>query len=360
MAPITREQLLANLEKLKAPAPDNVMSIYHDPEGRNITPPESAGDNIRQVLKWLDQYGVNSTQELPAEVQQWYDSRNTDSKTFGSQVGNFITHPAFLTAAGGATGITAGTTTGAIGGGALGSGLTAGGAATGTGAAAGAGALGAGYFGSEAAYPVSGGQTAAVTGGTAAGGAGTGGATTTGTTAASGTALSRVLGGSGTTEDYLQLFGQAAPSLLGMYASNQQTNALEGLANQYASYGAPYREQLANISNDPDQFYNSPGAQGALQATLRKLSVNGNPAGSPYMQALATDSLYRDYGAERDRLAGYGGLTQYNSAVPGLATGAINSTSNFYNSLGYGIGSVTNPPQSLSEMLKNYSISQGQ
>jgi hypothetical protein len=179
---------------------------------------------------------------------------------------------------------------------------------------------------------------------------------TVGGTAATGTALQRILDGSATTQDYLTLTGQVAPAALGMYASGQQTDALTGLANRYMEMGAPYRSRLEEISADPNQFYDSPQAQQATESVLRRLSAtHGNVAGSPYGQALTIDALAGQYGQERDRLAGYGGLTQYNAAAPGAATAAIGSQANFYNALGGGIADVTTPrtqPRTLAEILR--------
>lgn len=244
------------------------------------------------------------------------------------------------TGATGASGITAGTTTGAIGGGALGSGLTAGGSTaglSGAGAAAtGAGALGTGYFGSETAYPVAGGTTAAATGGSV-GGAATPSATTAGGTAASGTALSRILDGNASTADYASVLGNVGMAAYGAYASDKQTDAYKELANKYLAMGEPYRGKLAEISADPNQFYNSPGAQQAMKSYNQSITPQtGNPAGSPYAQALGIEALYKQYGAERDRLAGFGGLTAYNSAAPGAASAAIGSQANMYNAIGAG------------------------
>jgi hypothetical protein len=119
--------------------------------------------------------------------------------------------------------------------------------------------------------------------------------------------------------------------------------------------GAPYRSQLANISNDPSQFYNSTAAQQAMKSYNQQLTpTTGNPAGSPYAQALGIEALYKQYGAERDRLAGYGGLTQYNAAAPGAASNAIGSQANLYNAVGYGAGQLLNPQPTLQDILKQY------
>lgn len=165
-------------------------------------------------------------------------------------------------------------------------------------------------------------------------------------------ALKNLLSGNGSSGDIFSALGGLAPSLLGMYASNQQTNALKDLAGKYAEYGAPYRQQLADITADPSKFYNSTAAQQGVNTVLNKLSIGGNPSGSPYKQQLAVDSLWNDYGRERDRLAGFGGLTNYNAAAPSLDAQAVNSQGNMYNALGAGLNDIFNPKTSLADLLK--------
>ena len=168
--------------------------------------------------------------------------------------------------------------------------------------------------------------------------------------------LSKVLEGKATTDDYVKIAGAGGSTILGLLGVNNQSASLEKLASQFAGYGAPYRAQLASISQDPNQFYNSPTGQGALNAVLQKLSVGGNPAGDPYKQALATSSLYDKYSQERGLLGTLGGLSAYNAAAPGMSASAANSSGNMYNVLGYGLGQVTNPPQSLSDLAKAFGI----
>lgn len=152
--------------------------------------------------------------------------------------------------------------------------------------------------------------------------------------------------------DLLSMLGKIAPSLLGMYASNQQSEKLSELAQKYQDFGAPYRSKLAEISANPDAFYNSTAAQQGVNAVLNKLSIGGNPSGSPYKQQLAVDSLWNDYGRERDRLAGFGGLTNYNAAAPNLEAQAVGSNANMYNALGAGLNDIFNPKTSLADLLK--------
>lgn len=199
-----------------------------------------------------------------------------------------------------------------------------------------------------------------VTGATVFGGTGSNAMGATGSAAAtSGTALSRILAGSGTTPDYLSVGGAIVPAALSAYGSKVQADKLGELAGRYEAYGAPYRQTLADISTDPSKFYNSPAATKATDAILRRLSVRGNPAGDPYSQALGIDALYKEYGAERDRLAGYGGLTQYNAATPGLASGAIGAQGAIYSDIGYGLGNVLNPKPTLAQQLAQFKYAGG-
>lgn len=156
----------------------------------------------------------------------------------------------------------------------------------------------------------------------------------------------------GESSSLLGILGKLAPSLLGAYASNQQTNALTDLAKKYQDFGAPYRQQLADITANPDNFYNSLGAQKATDSVLHKLSIGGNPSGSPYKQQLAIDSLWNEYGKERDRLAGFGGLTNYNAAAPNLEAQAIGQNANMWNAVGAGMNDIFNPKPALPDLLK--------
>lgn len=164
-------------------------------------------------------------------------------------------------------------------------------------------------------------------------------------------AIGGALSGSGSSSIW-DMFGKLLPAGLGMYASNQQANKLSELAQKYQDFGAPYRQKLAEISADPNAFYNSDGAQKATDTVLRKLSIGGNPAGSANKQALTIDSLYDQYGKERDRLAWFGGLTNYNRAAPQLETQAIGANANMWNAAGAGLNDIFNPKPSLSELFK--------
>lgn len=371
---------------------------------------EAERQKAQSLVDQMEKAGVQYSFQL-----QGLQAPVSNSGTFGDLAWDFVSSPAFLTLAGGVAGVYGGaagaaagagegSVTGAAGelaaggaaggGGAAGTGVAAADAAWGvnpqslgsgitTGAAgetgltagtagqgltvgqasgAASGSLAPGFFSAESAYPVVGGLTA---------GSGGSGATTgtqqAPTTQAQQTALERILSGNGTTQDYLTAFGQVAPSLLGMYASDRQADALGGLASQYSAMGAPYRDRLAQSYSDPTAFLKSPEVQVPVQmgtdAMARALSTQGNPAGSGTalheLQNYSANQLFGRLGQERDRLAGFGGLTAYNSAAPQAATNAIGAERGVYDALGYGIGQVTNPPKSLADILKSYNISQG-
>ena len=226
---------------------------------------------------------------------------------------------------------------------------------------AGAGTTAGGATLAEQAASIGSGSLAGTTAGTGVG-TGTVGAGTTaaGTTAATGTALSRILNGTATQDDYLQLAGQVGPSLISAFGSGKQADAFGDLANQYIALGAPYRDELSRISADPNAFFTSPTATNATESVLQRLSAtHGNPAGSPFAQALTVDALYDQFGAERDRLARFGGLTTFNQAAPQSSQNAINARGTVFGDVGFGVGNVLNPPpkqMTLAELLRNARI----
>ncbi|HEY6018923.1 MAG TPA: hypothetical protein VIY48_03240, partial [Candidatus Paceibacterota bacterium] len=158
------------------------------------------------------------------------------------------------------------------------------------------------------------------------------------TATSAGGLLSKALGltgGAGTAVDAL---GRALPGLLGAYASNQQNNSYTDLANKYMDMGAPYRDQLRGLMSDPSSFLKSPQVtvpvQQGTDIMAHSLSTTGNPSGSgnalQQLQSYATDQLYGKLGQQTDRLANYGGLSNFNAAAPAAQTNAIGSQGNTY------------------------------
>lgn len=160
-----------------------------------------------------------------------------------------------------------------------------------------------------------------------------------------------------------QTLGKLISTGLGVYGANKQTDSLNSLSQQFAGYGAPYRARLAASYADPAGFLaNSPDIQAAVgqgtDALARSLSTQGNPAGSgralQELQSYATTGLYGKLGQERDRLAGFGGLTAYNQAAPQAAVNAVNSEGNSLNAIGAGINSIMSPQKTTYQTMMDF------
>lgn len=191
-------------------------------------------------------------------------------------------------------------------------------------------------------------------------------ATGTGTASQAGSALSRILGGNASTQDYLSLAGQLGSLGLGVYGANQQANATSDLYDRFFSLGAPYRQSLAALEANPQGFYQSPMVQGALQqgsdALSRSLSAKvGNPILNPTalqeMQNYTTRGLLDAYNNRFSQLASAGQLGVSQSA--GLGSQAAASQSGVPNALGAGLSSVFGKEQDYAQqvfdLLKNRS-----
>lgn len=167
-------------------------------------------------------------------------------------------------------------------------------------------------------------------------------------------------------------YGSILSSILGMIGSNSQTNALQGLAaqqgtnqNMLLNMGAPYRSRLAQLYANPNAFLSSPEVQIPVQQgtdiLARALSTQGNPAlsGGPLqqLQSYASNQLFGRLGQERDRLAGFGGLTAYNNAGASgvnnyqLPLLAAQSENNIWNAAGAGLNSALNPQPTWQQLL---------
>jgi hypothetical protein len=189
------------------------------------------------------------------------------------------------------------------------------------------------------------------------GGAGTGGA---------GTALSRILAGTATADDWLQTFGRAAPGLFGALAANQRTDQLSELANQFAAYGAPSRNRYEASMTPGFDPTTIPGYSGALDtaanALQRKLSTQGNPFGNPGGQIEANKQIIAGTALPaiqnyQNQNAAAGGLSALASAYPGAATQAIGSNQGVLGGIGGAVADVFNPPKqqiSLADWMKTF------
>jgi len=176
-------------------------------------------------------------------------------------------------------------------------------------------------------------------------------------------AISKILGGTATPADYLSVAGSALPGVLGALASGQQSSAQQDVANQYLSLSAPSRARFEASFAPGFSMTSDPGYQDALdqvtKAMLHKLSVTGNPAGSPNaLQQILSDVnsqfAYPALQQYRQLNAGQGGIIPLTSAAPQFANAAIGSQGNVYNALGGAAADIFNPPSSLDKLMKQF------
>ena len=186
----------------------------------------------------------------------------------------------------------------------------------------------------------------------------------------SGAGLSGVFGQAGNAlgaGSILGALGRAIPGLLGAYASSRATDQYKGLADQFASYGAPYRQRLSDLYANPSKFLSSDEVQKPVQMAsdimARSLSTQGNPTGSgnalQQLQSYSADQLFGRLGQEKDRLAGFGGLSAYNQAAPSAAASVIGSSNNTANALGAATNNIFSPPQTLAQQLAAFKTLSG-
>lgn len=224
---------------------------------------------------------------------------------------------------------------------------TAGAGATGLGGVAGAGAAGGETAGlGTAGYDASTGLYAGESSNAGAGTYGLGGGGATGAAlpaaAGGGSVLSRIISGGGTTADYVNALGTLGAAGLGAYGSNEQANRLREIYNDMASKREPYRAKSLEYLNNPQAYAEGPGAA-TLDATLRRLSVGGNPVGDPAKLAIANSVALRDW---RDAVTGFGNLGLAGEDTrANVAMNSANAANEVYGNLGYGIGALTRPPR---------------
>ncbi len=206
----------------------------------------------------------------------------------------------------------------------------------------GAGSLSPGSFSGESLYPVIGGGTAAAANGLSTG--------------------SGVSNGSGTSSDLMRLIGAIAPAALGAYASHEQSQSLQDLANRYMEFGAPSRARYEasyapGFSMNMDPGYTD-ALNNATKSFLHKASINGNPADSPnaWDQTLTDINSKFAYPALQDfrkMNANAGGIANFQTAAPGIDTAAINAGRGVYDAIGAGAADIFNPPRTLTDVLRD-------
>jgi hypothetical protein len=185
---------------------------------------------------------------------------------------------------------------------------------------------------------------------------------------ASGSVLERILNGTASTQDYLSLAGSLGSSALGLFGSNAQTGAFENTADKYLGLGAPYRNLLQQSYQPGFSMMNEPGYKDALDSStnsfLRAASSGrapgvsgGNPMDNPGAWAetqkyVTSNTALPALNTYRSQLGTFG---QLGTNIGGTADlNAAAGAGNAYNAAGYGLGQITNPSNSLSDLLARF------
>jgi hypothetical protein len=178
-------------------------------------------------------------------------------------------------------------------------------------------------------------------------------------------ALSKILDGSATADDYLRAAGAIAPGVLGMIGANQQSNTLQGISDKYLAMGAPFRDRLEQTFQPGYSLMNEPGFKDALdvssQGVLRNLSARvGNPADNPGSQSEAmkyvTGSLaLPQLNTMRSQLGTFGQLGTNMAGTADMA--GANASGGALNAVGYGLSNLLNEGNDLDSLLKKLNLS---
>lgn len=157
-------------------------------------------------------------------------------------------------------------------------------------------------------------------------------------------ALSRILNGTATADDWLKTLGTGGATLLGVLGSNSQKGAASDAFDKYWGAGAPFRDIATDWARTPANYFNSPfanelGRQSAQQINARS-NVNDTTGRAALNQALSGQYL----GA----LGAMGNLGSMGlaSSVP-FAQQQVASSGGIYNALGAGLNDLVNPKQDI-------------
>jgi hypothetical protein len=166
------------------------------------------------------------------------------------------------------------------------------------------------------------------------------------------TALGRILNGTATAADWASVLGIAGGAALNWIGQNNYSDALTNIANQARRDRLPFLNKATEWFNNPESYYSGEPAKAAMNATLRGLSVSGNPFGSGTSLALANEAGLRDW---RNAWTGAAniGLSGQDSRNALLASSA-NADRGGLAGIGSAIGQLTTPANSLEGILRNY------
>lgn len=194
------------------------------------------------------------------------------------------------------------------------------------------------------------------------------GITTSGAGASTGasTAMSRILDGTATTADWLNVGGNLASTGLGIAGSRNAANSYNNLSREYMAFGAPSRARY-EASMAPGFDPNSiPGYSGAVDTAskgilARLAATGGNPWGNPgglieANKQIISGTALPAIDAYQRLNAGTGGYAGFNAAAPAAATAGIGAQGGVYNAVGSGLAGLLNPQPSLYDTLRGLGV----
>jgi hypothetical protein len=180
-------------------------------------------------------------------------------------------------------------------------------------------------------------------------------------------ALSKLLSGEGSADDYLKALGALAPGVLGAIGANQQQNAFSEYADKYLALGQPYRDRLNATYQPGYSLMNEPGFADALNVSSKGILSNlsakvGNPYDNPGAQAEAQKYVMGSLAlpqlnTTRSQLGTFGNLG-VNTAGTADAFKAQTSGSGL-NAVGYGLSNLLNPQDDIQSLLSKLNGSNG-
>jgi hypothetical protein len=157
--------------------------------------------------------------------------------------------------------------------------------------------------------------------------------------------------------DTSKLLGAALPAGLGYLGASSQADAMKDIYNQTRADRMPALNAYNSALQNPNTFYQSAPAMGAVDAVLRKLSVNGNPASNP--GSLSQAASY-NLGGYNDYLRGLApaafGTADTESKLSTLGAGA---DAGKYNAVGWGLNQYMNPQPNYTDALNKLALAIG-
>lgn len=164
-------------------------------------------------------------------------------------------------------------------------------------------------------------------------------------------AISRIMDGTATTDDWLKVGGTGLSTILGMVNGSNQASALTDIANQARADRAPFLNASKGYLSDPNSFFQGPVAQGGLDAIIRKTSTRGSVS-DPAQLGIMNTSLNQNYWNTVNSL----GTIGLGGNIPALQTNAVNAQGNTLTNLAGGVSALVNSPQgnTLEQLLKQY------